>query len=428
MNLEWLYGLIHVGFWSYVWIALAMVQTTMMAVTVYLHRDATHRSLDLHPALRHFFRFWIWFTSSMLTREWVAVHRKHHAFADTEGDPHSPVTAGLRRILLEGAEFYKREARNPVCVQQYGKGAPDDWVERRIYSRHRNAGIVAFVVLQLLLFGVPGIIMIAVQMLAMPVLAAGVINGFGHGIGYRNYEVENASRNIIPWGLFIGGEELHNNHHAFPSSAKFSIRPWELDAGWLCVVVLRSLGLAKVKRVAPRSCVIAARQQADDHAAHAVVRNRMHVLRAYATQVIAPVLEHELGSELPRRAARAARKLLTRSPMLLDTNARHRLQQLLAAHAMLRTVHDCQEQLRQLWGTVASTREDMAETFAIWCGRAEASGIQALEEFAGTLRHLALGDRGRTPAPPECTLAYRATRSVSADFQGAARIPYDEQS
>ncbi len=393
MNLDWLYGLIHLGFWSYVWITLALVQTTMMAVTVYLHRDATHRSLDLHPALRHFFRFWIWFTSSMLTREWVAVHRKHHAFADIEGDPHSPVTAGLRRILLEGAEFYRREARNPDCVQQYGKGAPDDWIERRIYSRHRNAGIVAFVVLELLLFGVPGIIMIAVQMLAMPVLAAGVINGFGHGIGYRNYEVDNASRNIIPWGLFIGGEELHNNHHAFPSSAKFSIRPWELDAGWLCVIALRSLGLAKVKRLAPRSCVIAVRQQADDRAAHAVIRNRMHVLRAYATQVIAPVLEHELGSELPRRAARTARKLLTRSPTLLDTNARHRLQQLLAAHPMLRTVHDCQEQLRQLWGTVAATNEEVSGRFASWCGRAEASGIQALEEFAGTLRHLALADR-----------------------------------
>jgi stearoyl-CoA desaturase (delta-9 desaturase) len=328
----------------------------------------------------------------MLTREWVAVHRKHHAFADTEGDPHSPVIDGLRRILLEGAEFYKREARNPDCVQQYGKGAPDDWIERRIYSRHRNAGIVAFIVLQLLLFGVPGIIIVAVQMLAMPVLAAGVINGLGHGIGYRNYEVDNASRNIIPWGLFIGGEELHNNHHAFPSSAKFSIRPWELDAGWLCVVVLRSLGLAKVKRVAPRSCVIAARQ-ADDQAAHAVIHNRMHVLRAYATQVIAPVLEHELGRQLPWRAARAARKLLTRSPTVMDTNARHRLQQLLAARPVLRTVHDCQEQLRQLWGTVASTKEDSAGRFASWCGRAEASGIQALEEFAGTLRHLALVDR-----------------------------------
>ena len=216
MNIEWLYGLAHLTFLSYVGITLVMVQTTIIAVTLYLHRDATHRSLDLHPALRHFFRFWIWLTSSMLTREWVAVHRKHHAFADRSGDPHSPVNAGLARILLEGAEFYKREARNPDSLEYYGKGTPDDWIERRLYARHRNAGIVAFVLVELLLFGVPGIIMIAVQMLAMPVLAAGVVNGLGHSIGYRNYEVENASTNIVPWGLIVGGEELHNNHHAFP--------------------------------------------------------------------------------------------------------------------------------------------------------------------------------------------------------------------
>lgn len=388
MNVEWLYGLADLRSWSCVWITLAMVQTTVMAVTVYLHRDAAHRSLDLHPALRHFFRFWIWMTSGMLTREWVAVHRKHHAFTDTVGDPHSPVTAGLRRILLEGAEFYRREARNPACTQQYGTGAPDDWVERRIYSRYRNAGIVGFVALELVLFGVPGIMMIAVQMLAMPVLAAGVINGFGHSIGYRSYEVENASTNIIPWGLIVGGEELHNNHHAFPASAKFSIRPWELDTGWLCVVVLRSLGLAQVKRVVPRVCVVAARPQTDRDAAHAVINNRMQVLKAYATQVIAPVLSREIGRKWPRQVARASRKLLIRSPTMLDANARHRLQQLLAAHPALKTVHDCQEQLRQLWLATNPARDDAAGMFASWCARAEASGVNALEEFSRRLRCL----------------------------------------
>jgi stearoyl-CoA desaturase (delta-9 desaturase) len=386
MTVEWLYGLIHLGFWSYVWITLAMVQTTVMAVTLYLHRDATHRSLDLHPALRHFFRLWIWMTSSMLTREWVAVHRKHHAFADNEGDPHSPVKAGLSRILLEGAEFYKREARNPDCVRQYGKGAPDDWLERRIYSRHRNAGIVAFVALELVLFGVPGIIMIAVQMLAMPVLAAGVINGFGHSIGYRNYEVDNASTNIVPWGLIIGGEELHNNHHAFPSSAKFSMQPWELDTGWLCVVLLKWLGLAKVRRVAPRPCVIGVGQQADPHAVHAVIHNRMHVLRAYAMQVVAPVLARELSRSSRRHLLRTSRKLLTRSPVLLDAAAQRRLKELLEAHPPLKTVHDCQEQLRQLWETVNPTKDDVVRMFRNWCARAEASGIKALEDFAATLR------------------------------------------
>jgi stearoyl-CoA desaturase (Delta-9 desaturase) len=367
-------------------ITLAMVQITVMAVTLYLHRDATHRSLDLHPALRHFFRFWIWMTSSMLTREWVAVHRKHHAFADKDGDPHSPVRAGLSRILLEGAEFYRREARNPDSVQQYGKGTPDDWLERRIYSRHRNVGIVAFVALELVLFGGPGIIMIAVQMLAMPVLAAGVINGFGHSIGYRNYEVENASTNIVPWGLLIGGEELHNNHHAFPSSAKFSMQPWEFDVGWLWVMLLKSLGLARVRRVASRPCFIGVGQQADPDAVHAVIHHRMHVLRAYATQVVAPVLAREFCRDSRRHLLRTARKLLTRSPVLLDAVARRRLQELLEAHPSLKTVHDCQEQLRQLWETANPTRDDVVRMFRSWCARAEASGIQSLEHFAGMLR------------------------------------------
>ena len=386
MNTEWLYGLTNLTFLGYAALTAAMVQITIMAVTLYLHRDAAHRSLDLHPILRHFFRFWIWLTSSMLTREWVAVHRKHHAFADRFGDPHSPVNEGLSRVLLEGAELYKREARNPDTQESYGKGTPDDWIERRIYSRHRNAGIVAFVVLELVLFGVPGIIMIAVQMLAMPVLAAGVINGVGHSIGYRNYEVENASTNIIPWGMFIGGEELHNNHHAFPSSAKFSMRPWEFDAGWLCVVFLKSLGLAKVRRVAPVPRVIGVGQQPDPHAVYAVIQNRMHVLRAYAMQVVAPVLEYELRRASRRQVARASRKLLTRSPVLLDTVAQRRLQELLDAYPALRTVHDCQQQLRQLWETVNPSRDEVLRMFREWCVRAEASGIKALEDFAGTLR------------------------------------------
>jgi stearoyl-CoA desaturase (Delta-9 desaturase) len=386
MNIEWLYGLAHLTFLSYLGITVAMVQTTIMAVTLYLHRDATHRSLDLHPALRHFFRFWIWLTSSMLTREWVAVHRKHHAFADLSGDPHSPVNAGLARILLEGAEFYKREARNPDSLEHYGRGTPDDWIERRLYSRHRNAGIVAFVLLELLLFGVPGIIMIAVQMLAMPVLAAGVVNGLGHGIGYRNYEVENAATNIVPWGVIVGGEELHNNHHAFPSSAKFSMRPWEFDAGWFCVVFLEWLGLAKVKRVALPPRVIGIGQDADPDAVYAVIHDRMHVLRAYAMQVVAPVLDHELRRQSRRPGIRASRQLLIRLPVLLDTASQCRLQELLEAHPALKTVYECQEQLRQLWETVNPTKDEVVKRFSSWCVRAEASGIEALQDFSRTLR------------------------------------------
>jgi len=393
MNIEWLYGLCHLEFWGYAGIALVMVQTTIMAVTLYLHRDAAHRSLDLHPALRHFFRFWIWMTSGMLTREWVAVHRKHHAFTDKPGDPHSPVNAGLRRILLEGAELYRREARNAQTKEDYGAGTPDDWIERRVYSRHRNAGVIAFVLLQLTLFGVPGIIMIAVQMLAMPVLAAGVINGLGHSLGYRTYEVANAATNIVPWGMVIGGEELHNNHHAFPSSAKFSIQAWEFDAGWLCVVCLGWLGLVKVRRRAPRPHLIGAGMPADPNAVYAVIHNRMHVLRAYAQQVVRPVLELELGRQSRRGAVRASRQLLIRSPMLLDAAAQSRLQELLDTYPMLKTVHDCQTQLRQLWETAHPAGDDVVRIFRDWCTQAEASGIQALGDFARTLRGFSLTEQ-----------------------------------
>jgi stearoyl-CoA desaturase (delta-9 desaturase) len=259
-----------------------MVQFTFMAVTLYLHRDATHRSLDLHPALRHVFRFWLWMSSGMLTREWVAVHRKHHARCETADDPHSPMVLGLKKVLLEGAELYKEAARTPGLLEKYGRGTPDDWMERNVYSQHRALGIVLMVIIDLVLFGVPGIIIIGVQMLAVPLMAAGVINGIGHHTGYRNFECSDAARNIVPWGFIVAGEELHNNHHAFPSSAKFSVRPWEFDIGWLYIQVFRFFGLAKVRRVAPSLTRAQPRAEVDLETLRAVLVNRMHVLRDYA--------------------------------------------------------------------------------------------------------------------------------------------------
>ena len=218
--MEYLYGVLNLSAWGYVIATLILIQITMMAVTLYLHRDQAHRSLDLHPALRHFFRFWIWSTSGMLTREWVAVHRKHHAFCETEGDPHSPQVYGLKKVLLEGAELYQEEKRNPETIAKYGRGCPDDWMERNVYQRFPSGGIVLTVIADLVLFGVPGIIIIGIQMISMPLFAAGIINGLGHHSGYRNFECDDAATNLVPWGLFIGGEELHNNHHAFPTSAR----------------------------------------------------------------------------------------------------------------------------------------------------------------------------------------------------------------
>ncbi|WP_405235176.1 DesA family fatty acid desaturase [Lentisalinibacter orientalis] len=386
--LNYAYGLLGLSFWGYVLAGFVMVQITMMAVTLYLHRDQAHRSLDLHPALRHFFRFWIWMTSGMLTREWVAVHRKHHAFCETEGDPHSPKIFGLKKVLLEGAELYREETDNEETIRKYGRGCPDDWMERNVYTRFPYGGIILLIVFDLLLFGVPGIILIATSLVSMPLFAAGVINGVGHHSGYRNFECDDAATNIVPWGLLLGGEELHNNHHAFPTSAKFSVRPWEFDIGWMYITIFRSLGLAKVKKVAPKPVVAEPAENVDIETLRAVIVNRMHVLRDYTRQVTLPEFRRQKGDDpLWRRAKR----LLVRQPALLDEAAQDRLQSLLERNPRLATVYQFRERLRELWsGATNVSNEKLVAQLRQWCNEAEASGIKALQDFARTLRGYAI--------------------------------------
>ncbi len=386
--LDHAYGLLNLSFWGYVLAGFVMVQITMMAVTLYLHRDQAHRSLDLHPALRHFFRFWIWMTSGMLTREWVAVHRKHHAFCETEGDPHSPQIHGLKKVLLEGAELYRDETGNQETIRKYGRGCPDDWMERNVYTRFPYGGIILLIVLDLLLFGVPGIILIATSLVSMPLFAAGVINGVGHHSGYRNFECDDAATNIVPWGLLLGGEELHNNHHAFPTSAKFSVRPWEFDIGWMYITVFRALGLAKVKKVAPKPVVAEPAENVDIETLRAVIVNRMHVLRDYTRQVTLPEFRRQKGDDpLWRRAKR----LLVRQPALLDEAAQDRLHSLLERNPRLATVYQFRERLRELWsGATNVSNEKLVAQLRQWCTEAEASGIKALQDFARKLRGYAI--------------------------------------
>ena len=387
--MQYVYGLLNLSFWGYVLAAFVLVQITMAAVTLYLHRDQAHRSLDLHPVLRHFFRFWIWSTSGMRTREWVAVHRKHHAFCETEDDPHSPQIYGLKKVLMEGAELYQEEKSNPETLEKFGRGAPDDWIERNVYERFPHGGIVLTVLMDLLLFGVPGIIIIAVQMASMPVFAAGVINGLGHHSGYRNFECDDAATNLVPWAFLIGGEELHNNHHAFPTSAKFSVRAWEFDIGWMYISVLRRLGLAKVRKVAPRPVVAAEPPMAvDQDNLRAIIVNRMHVLRDYTRHVTLPVLKLEKARAMAAgdRALKRAKKLLVRQPALLDEKSHERLRQVLAGSATLETVHEFRERLRDLWSGANVSNEKLLKQLKDWCAEAEASGIQVLEEFAARLR------------------------------------------
>jgi stearoyl-CoA desaturase (Delta-9 desaturase) len=389
VNLDFLYGILNLSFWGYVAVTFLMIQVTFMGVTLYLHRDATHRSLDLHPALRHFFRFWLWVTSGIVTREWVAVHRKHHARCETEEDPHSPVVFGLKKVLLEGAELYQVAARDPEVTEKFGRGTPDDWMERNVYLRHRNMGIVLLVVVDLLLFGVPGIIIIAAQMLANPLLAAGVVNGVGHYYGYRNFECPDAARNVMPWGLLLAGEELHNNHHAFPSSAKFSVQRWEFDIGWLYIRVFQALGLARVIRVAPSPVKVEPRVHIDLENVRAVIVNRMHVLRDYTRTVTLPVFREELrvaGDKLSRRV----RKLLVREPALLDVQAQSRLKEVLASNQTLKTVHEFRERLAVMWSGANMSNEKLVQYLKEWIAQAEASGIKVLQDFANTLRSYAM--------------------------------------
>jgi stearoyl-CoA desaturase (Delta-9 desaturase) len=386
-------GLLGLSAWGYVLASLVMVQITVFAVTLYLHRDAAHRAVDLHPAIRHFSRFWLWMTTGIATREWVAIHRKHHARCETPDDPHSPQVEGLKKVLLEGAELYRAEARNAETLHKYGRGTPDDWLERHVYgAAHNYLGIVLMVVLFLLLFGVPGIIMIAVQLVSQPLLAAGIVNGVGHYAGYRNFESADASRNVTPWGLFLGGEELHNNHHAFPSSARFSVLRWEVDIGWGVLRVLETLRLAKVRRTAPMPVVLPARQAVDLETVRAIVVARMHVMRDYARMVTVPTLRAEfaaLRTRIPERAG-SMKRLLVRETTLLDAGARRRLNEMLENSQALATVHEFRERLKAIWSGSATSNEGLIVQFRDWCAQAEASGVRSLQDFAASLRGYSL--------------------------------------
>ncbi len=391
-----LYGVLDLPLWQVVIVTLVMTHITIAAVTIFLHRSQAHRALDLHPAVMHFFRFWLWLTTGMVTKEWVAVHRKHHGHCETELDPHSPQVFGLGRVFGQGVELYQAATRNRADMDRYGLGTPDDWLERNLYSRYSWQGCGLMLVLDLLLFGVYGLTVWAVQMLWIPVLAAGVINGVGHFWGYRNFETADASTNVSPWGVLIGGEELHNNHHAFPSSARLSARWWEFDLGWLYIRLMRSVGLARVKKLAPQPRFIEGKASVDLETLKAVIVGRMHVIRRFSREVLHPVTRDELcrSERHCRLVARRATRLLSRESSRLDDKGRQRLEQILEQSQQLRVVYQFREQLRQIWERRAPSQEDLLRQLQEWCQQAEATGIHALERFSRNLRGLAL-----VPAP-----------------------------
>jgi stearoyl-CoA desaturase (delta-9 desaturase) len=385
MPLNFFYGAIRLPWWGYAAFTLAMAQLMFLGISLYLHRDQSHGGLVLHPVLRHFFRFWLWFCSGTVTREWVAVHRRHHAFADRPGDPHSPVVFGLKRVVWQGYGLYVAAARDPKILANYGRGTPDDWLERNLYSRFSKVGISLFVVLQLVLFGVPAIAMLGLQLIAQPV-AAGVINGLGHHIGYRSFELPTAATNIVPWGVLIAGEELHNNHHAFPSSPRFAVQRWEFDMGWLLICVFRALGLARVGSLAPTPNIVRARVDMDADTVRALFTNRMHVLRDYRRCVIRPVFreltKQKSAAVLPQRSP----QLLVRHPNLLDERSRQQLRELLDQYEVLRTVIEFRSRLQQIWEETSASHARALQQLRELCAQAESSSILALRNFALRLR------------------------------------------
>ncbi|EJL92878.1 fatty-acid desaturase [Herbaspirillum sp. CF444] len=386
-------GLLHATGWQIFFYTLIMTHITIAGVTIYLHRCQAHRALDLHAIPSHFFRLWLWMTTGMVTKEWAAIHRKHHAKCETEEDPHSPQVRGIKKVLLEGAELYRAESKNAETMEKYGHGTPDDWVEHNIYSKYGWQGVGLMLIINVMLFGVIGLTVWAVQMLWIPITAAGIINGIGHYWGYRNYDCNDAATNVFPWGIIIGGEELHNNHHTFGTSAKLSSKWYEFDIGWMYIRILEMMGLAKVKKVAPAPKFDRQKLVADFDTLQSVIANRYDVMSKYAKSLKrawADELEHLAEkAKLESRFLKSSKKLLQREPAKLEDGQKQQLSELFTHSKALQTMHEMRVELGSIWGRSNSTREQLLHQLQDWCVRAEASGIHALRDFAQRLRSYA---------------------------------------
>jgi len=390
----WLaHGLTDASWWQVLLYTLVTTHLTIASVTIFLHRAQAHRALDLGPVPSHFFRVWLWLTTGMVTKEWVAIHRKHHAKCETEDDPHSPQTRGIKAVLLTGSEMYRAEAKNLQTLDKFGHGTPDDWIERNLYSRYTWQGVGLMLIVNLMLFGAIGLTVWAVQMLWIPITAAGIINGIGHWWGYRNFEAQDASTNVSPWGIIIGGEELHNNHHTYPTSAKLSVKPYEFDIGWAYIRGLEMLGWAKVRKTPPMLKLGKIKPVADSKTLEAVIANRYEVMAKYAKH-----LRGACRAELTRMKAEGAQNTAKWKEMALAKRWLHRDEDKIpisvksqvanacAQNAALTKLVTMREELRQLWTRTNVSAEQLVIDLQAWCKKAEESGIAALQDFALKLR------------------------------------------
>jgi stearoyl-CoA desaturase (delta-9 desaturase) len=386
-------GVVGLGWWGMGLVLLVFTQLTIFAVTLYLHRSQAHRGVDFHPVIAHFFRFWTWLTTSMITKEWVAIHRKHHAKVETEEDPHSPVTKGIGTVFWRGVELYREARGMRADIEQYGRGAPEDWIERHLYTPHANLGPVALFVVNLLLFGLPGIALWAIQMAWIPFWAAGVVNGLGHWWGYRNFESADTSTNLTPWAFWIGGEELHNNHHAFPSSARFSMRRWEFDIGWAAIRGLQALRLAKVLRVAPSMDVRPNIAVPDAETLKALLSHRFQAMTDYQRNVFVPALREEAamaGAKLRKLLPRRMRRGLVNDGRWLKPDCRAELSSWVEQRPRIRVLVEHRARLSNLLEARGNDAAERLKLLQAWCHEAEASGIAALQNYAARLKGYAL--------------------------------------
>ena len=388
--LDWLaHGVLQLQWWQMILVTLGLTHITMISVTVFLHRHQAHRALDLHPIASHFFRFWLWMTTGQVTKEWASIHRKHHAKCEQPEDPHSPHVYGIKTVLLQGYELYRKEAANKETMARYGHGTPNDWLERNLYTRFSTLGVALMLVIDLALFGVAGLAVWAVQMMWTPVMAAGIINGAAHCWGYRNFEAPDASTNISPWGILIAGEELHNNHHTYPTSAKLSVKPYEFDIGWAYISVMQFVGLAKVKKRPPKAAFGAIRPVADEKTLEALIANRYELMAGYAKgmrQAARDEFEAMKARSADGAVLKAAKRWMHRDLEKVPASMAAALDRARAASPVLDKMVTMREELRQMWLNTSVSREQLTKDLQGWCQRAEASGIAALQEFSLRLR------------------------------------------
>ena len=384
------HGLFNLPWWGYILFTIAVTQVTILGVTIFLHRHQAHRALDVHPIVSHFFRFWLWMTTGMVTKEWAAIHRKHHAFSDKIGDPHSPQVLGIKKVFWQGAELYQEEAKNEETLQKYGSGTPDDWMERNVYTKHSKLGIILMMIINLTAFGPIGLSIWAIQMVWIPLHAAGIINGIAHWWGYRNFENPDQARNLIPWGIWIGGEELHNNHHTFGTSAKFSYKWYEFDIGWMWIRILSMLGLATVKKTSPvpQTKKVPALTP-DFQTLEAIISNRYNLMSAYARS-----LKQDYKNELAKLQSSLhekiswgrMKKMLAKDHDQLTTEEQNTIQKVIANSPLFKKVFALRAELTTLWQRSNLSREELLSSLQAWCKNAETSGIKKVQLFSLRLK------------------------------------------